>query len=146
MKRVLTFVLIFTLVVSCFVVSANAAETTRTVEYLSDGSYYIIEVEESNSLARASKTGTKSATYYTASDVKVFTVRVTGTFTYTAGVSATATSQRAEVALHQSGARLVDCSSRRSGATVYGSGIVSYGGFTISKSVNLTCDTYGNLS
>ena len=146
MKRIFACVLVLTLLVSSFAISANAAELTRTVEHLSDGSYYVIEVEESNSLARASKTGMKSATYYTANDVKVFTVRVTGTFSYTSGVSATAVSQSVDVILHQSSARIVDYSSRRSGATVYGSGIVSYGGLTISKSVNLTCDKYGNLS
>ena len=132
-----------------FAVSAHAAEvpkTTQTVEYLADGSYYVTELEESNSLARASKTGTKTTTYYTSSDVKVFAVKLTGTFTYTSGVSAAATSQSVDVILYQSSAQYITHSSRRSGATVYGSGTVSYGGLTIAKAVNITCDIYGNLS
>lgn len=146
MKKILVFVLVFAVAFSCFVVSASAVETTRTVEYLADGSYYVTEIEESHSLARASKTGTKTSTYYTSDDIKVFSVRLMGTFTYNPGVSATATSETVNVVLHQSSATFVSKSSRHYGATAYGSGIVSYGGLTISKSVNLTCDKYGNLS
>ena len=146
MKKAISLVLILVLAFSCFSVSAHASETTRTIEYLADGSYFITEIVESNSLARASKSGTKSTTYYTSNDVKVFTVQLTGTFTYTYGVSATATSQNVNVVLHQSSATFIEKSSRRSGATVYGSGTVSYGGLSIAKGVNLTCDIYGNLS
>ena len=149
MRKFLSLVLVIALAFSCFAVSASAAEipqTTQTIEYLEDGSYFVTEIEESNSLARTSKTGSKTATYYTASDVKIFSVRVTGTFTYTYGVSASATSQTVNVILHHEDAKFITKSSSRSGATVRGSGTVSCLGLTIVKPVSLTCDIYGNLS
>lgn len=147
MKKLLSLVLCVLLFVSCFAVSANAEESvSKSVEYLADGSYFVTEVTETNSLARTAKSGTKVSTYYTADDEKVFAVELTGYFSYTYGSSATATNQSVSVVLYKDEAQYITHSSRRSGATVYGSGTVSYLGFTTAQSVRLTCDIYGNLS
>ena len=147
MKKLLSALLCVVLFLSCFAVSVNAEETvSSSVEYLADGSYFVTEVTETNSLARATKSGTKVSTYYTSDDVRVFAVKLTGYFNYTYGSSAVATDQNVDVITYLDDARYVTRSSRRSGATVYGSGTVSYMGFTTAKSLNLTCDIYGNLS
>lgn len=147
MKKLLSLALCVLLFVSCFAISANAEENvSKSVEYLADGSYFVTEVTETNSLARTAKSGTKVSTYYTADDEKVFAVELTGYFNYTYGSSATATNQSVSVVLYEDEASFITKSSRRSGATVYGSGTVSYLGFTTAQSVRLTCDIYGNLS
>ena len=147
MKKLLSLALCVLLFVTCFAVSANAEETvSSSVEHLADGSYFVTEMTETSSLARTAKSGTKVATYYTTDDVKVFAVKLTGYFDYTYGSSATATNQSVSVVLYKDEASFITKSSRRSGATVYGSGTVSYLGRTTAKSLNLTCDIYGNLS
>ena len=92
------------------------------------------------------KSGTKVSTYYTSDNEKVFAVKLTGYFDYTYGSNVTATNQSVSVVLYKDEASFVTKSSRRSGATVYGSGTVSYLGYTRAKSLTLTCDVYGNLS
>ena len=147
MKRILSLVLCICLLVSCFAISVNAEGTSSSsIEYLADGSYFVTEMSETNSLTRTAKTGTKISTYYTSDNMKVYAVELTGYFNYTYGSSATATNQSVSVVLYADEASFISKSSRRSGATVYGSGTISYLGYTRAKSLTLTCDVYGNLS
>lgn len=147
MKRLLSLALCIFLFVSCFAISANAEEAVyASVDYLADGSYFVTEVTETNPLSRATKSGTKVSTYYTSDNEKVFAIELTGYFNYTYGSSVAATNQSVSVVLYKDEAQYITHSSRRSGATVYGSGTVSYLGYTRAKSLTLTCDVYGNLS
>ena len=53
------------------------------VEYLSDGSYFIVEVNQAPTMGRSSGTsGNKRATYYIDNDIPIYSVDVHGTFTY----------------------------------------------------------------
>ena len=147
MKKLLSLALCIVLFITCFTISANAVETVSTsVDYLADGSYFVTEVTVPNPLVRATQSGTKVSTYYTSDNEKVFAVKLTGYFNYTHGSSVAATNQSVNVVLYKDEAQYITHSSRRSGATVYGSGTVSYLGYTRAKSLTLTCDVYGNLS
>lgn len=150
MKRFISVILIVALLISCFSFTVSAKENTPepkvTFEYFEDGSYEVTVLEESNSLARTGKSGKKTKTYYTASDEPVYSVTLTGTFSYNYGTSATATGASTTVTLHKSAATYVTKTATYRNATAYGSGTVSYLGITRVSSVNITCDIYGNLS
>ena len=131
MKKTLISILCC-LIVFCGIVPmyASASETSTsnktTTEYFEDGSYVV--------------------TYYTANDKAIFAVSLTGNFNYTYNVSCTATSQSVSVSVYDSSASYVTRTSSRSGATVYGSGTVSYAGRNKTLSLSITCDKYGNIS
>ena len=150
MKKTLISILCC-LLVFCSIVPmyASASETSATVktttEYFEDGSYVVTEFEAAPSMARTARSYTKKSTYYTASDKAIFAVSLTGNFNYTYNVSCTATSQSVSVSIYDSSASYVTRTSSRSGATVYGTGKVSYLGKTLSLSLSITCDKYGNI-
>lgn len=150
MKRIVSIFLVLALLISSVTFSVSAEQVTEktktTVEYYSDGSYSVTILEETNSLARTAKSGKKSKIYYTASDVPIFSVNLTGTFSYTYGVSAEATGSSVVVSLYDDNAVFVTKSATYRNATAYGSGTVSYLGLTRAMSTNITCDIYGNLS
>ena len=107
-----------------FGVSANTvvSDTKSTIEYLDDGSYIITEWETAPTATRSVSSKTKTSTYYSSSGSAIFSVSLTGNFTYTSGVSVKATSQSASVTVYSDSASYVTKSSSRSGASVYGSG------------------------
>ena len=149
MKRYFSVILAVIMIVSCSaVVSAKqyADEQKTEIEFFEDGSYTVTVLEEVNSLARAGKSGKKTKTYYTSNDDPVYSVTVTGTFTYNYGVSAAATNSSVAVSLYEDAANLVSQSATYRNATAYASGTVSYLGYTRASSVNITRDIYGNLS
>ena len=150
MKRFISAILVIVLVVSCCGMAVSAeqveAEPKTTVEYYEDRSYSVTVLEETNSLARATKGGKKTKTYYTASDEPVFAVTLTGTFSYTYGESAKATGASTTVSIYMDGAEYVTKTATYRNAKAYGSGTVSYLGITRVTSTNITCDIYGNLS
>lgn len=150
MKRILTILCCLTLLLGiipfCAFASEPVPQTTQTVEYLEDGSYIVTELEVTPAIARTARSYTKTSTYYTASNTAVFSVSLTGNFNYTYNVSCSATSQSISVAVYANSASFVSKTSSHSGATVYGTGKVSYLGKTLSLSVSITCDKYGNVS
>ena len=123
--------------------------STKNVIVLEDGSYIIEEIVETASIQSARTTSTKSgyknATYYTRSNVAIFTVRVTGSFEYT-GTSSKATSSSATVYLNHASATFVSKSAFCSGISAYATGSVSYIGETLTHSVALSCSATGVLS
>ena len=131
-----------------FGVSANTvvSDTKSTIEYLDDGSYIITEWETAPTATRSVSSKTKTSTYYSSSGSAIFSVSLTGNFTYTSGVSAKATSQSASVTVYSDSASYVTKSSSRSGAPVYGSGTVYYAGRNRTLSLHMPCDVYGNIS
>ena len=97
MKKILSLLLCCSLLFAVATLPASAKavpETpeTRTVEYLPDGSYFVTELTRENSLLRSSQGGSKTSTYYNSNDVAIFAVTVHGSFTYSYGVSSSATS------------------------------------------------------
>lgn len=150
MKKILSFVLCFVLLVSVCTWSVSAQTISQrndsTIEYFEDGSYVITEWDDSVPATRTSTSKTKKATYYLSNNTAVFAVSLTGYFNYTYGVSAEATSQSVSVSIYLDDATFVSKSSTHSGATVYGSGTVSYADRNKTLSVQITCDKYGGLT
>jgi len=146
--RLLGVVLCLCLFASSNVAFAAEPDAVSTTTYVNpDGSYVVEEIVEYGSeLARASsKTGSKTSTYYTASNVRVFAVKVTGTFTYT-GSSATAESSTATVSIYDSDAEYITKSAYTSGRTAYASGTVEYLGERCVLPTSLSCSNTGVLS
>ena len=138
MKKALSLICVLVLILSVAMpVSAaaadNAPERSVSVEYLDDGSYFVIEVVQNSQSARASyKSGSKTATYYTASGSAVWNVTVYGEFTYTPGVS--------------SNASFVSKNAYTLGNAALANANVKYLSESVSKTVSLRCDSYGHLS
>lgn len=154
MKKVISVILMIVVFASLLAPAAFAVEVpdtgeakSTTVEYLDDGSYYIIEVTQLTSVGRSTNTdGYKKATYHSKDGTAIWTIQLHGFFTYTPGVSAKATSASVSVILHDPDASFVSKNAYVSGATAYGSTKVKYESVTTSKTVNLTCSTSGVLS
>lgn len=145
-KKAICALLSALMVMTVFTIQTSAADTSKTIEYLDDGSYFVIEVVQPVTFARSNSTnGYKSATYYGANGAAIWRVTVHGYFSYN-GSSATATSASAEVAIFDSYAKFVSKNAYVSGASAYGHGSVKYGVNTGAKTVVLTCDRNGNLS
>jgi len=116
-------------------------------EYCDDGSYYVIEVGTSVRVARDSSTeGYKSSTYYSGNGVAIWSVTVNGTFSYVAGVSSKAKTASCIVKFYSADAEFVSKNAYVSGASAVAQATVKYGKDNTSRSVTLTCDTYGKLS
>lgn len=154
MKRTIktTITLILCLCIFACTVCAQSVSTSGTLlsstTYVNaDGSYIVEEIiEYTNPNTRAStKSGSKTATYYTSSNKKIFAVTVTGTFSYS-GSSATAESASATVTIYNSSASYVTKSAYTSGRTAYASGTVKYYGLNYSQDVALSCSNTGVLS
>lgn len=150
MKRFYISVLCLLILGTFFTVGVSAntvvSDTKSTIEYLDDGSYIITEWETAPTATRSVSSKTKTSTYYSSSGSAIFSVSLTGNFTYTSGVSVKATSQSASVTVYSDSASYVTKSSSRSGASVYGSGTVYYAGRNRTLSLQMTCDVYGNIS
>lgn len=122
-----------------------SAETTE-IEYLPDGSYYIIEMERSDiSLFSDQKSGSKSATYYNARKTAQFKVTVTGYFEYN-GLSYEATDSECTVTIYNLECSIVSTNADYVGNTATAEAIVKSGTNELFKSVTITCDENGNLS
>lgn len=151
MKKIFCLLLCVCILLVAVSVPASAAEAQAKnaiyIERLADGSYFVIEVNQDAPVARSNTTsGSKTATYYGANGKAMWNVTVHGVFTYTPGVSASATSASVTVGIIDSGVKFVSKDAWVSGASAYGYAQVKYGSVTQSKTVVLTCDEYGNLS
>ena len=153
MKKALSLICVLVLLITVampFSAAAadNAPERSVSVEYLDDGSYFVVEVVQNPQSARASykTSGSKTSTYYTASGSAVWNVTVYGEFTYTTGVSAKATSSTATVGIIDRNASFVSKNAYTLGSAAFANATVSYRGDTTNKTISLTCDSYGHLS
>lgn len=149
MKKITTaFLCVVLMVVLAVPVYAqdDSSSCTQCIEYLEDGSYFVIEIVQANTSARGNATsGTKSAMYYDDSNTLIFTVDVTGTFTYN-GTSATADSATSAVYIYDRRATFENKGAYTSGASAIGYANVKLGSHPICKSVALTCSKDGELS
>lgn len=153
MKRLFTLLLTI-LMLSCSVLCTAATETPlsgtkTTIEYLENGDYIktVITWEESNT--RASKTASKTATFYNNSDVAIWSLTVTGTFTYN-GTTSSCTSCSHSTAIHQAGYALQSASSSKSGNTATATGVavttLAFVSMELPITTKLTCSANGTLS
>lgn len=133
--------------------SASAVQTDETREYLADGSYFVTELEDTSpgiSLLASTATKSKKLTYYSASDVAQWYIKVTGTFTYGDG-SAKCTSASVSAGTYVSNWRIASKSASKSGnratATATVEQLVQGQALrSVTESVTLTCSSTGNFS
>lgn len=144
-------ILSMVLLVSCMMVPVYGVDVYNSnsyisKEYLEDGSYYIIEVMQHVSIARSNTiSGSKRATYYGANNVAIFSIDVTGYFTYD-GISAKADSASTKVYIYDAYASLISKGEYTSGGSAVGYAYIKYGPDSLYKSVILTCSKDGKLS
>lgn len=125
--------------------------STTEIEYLDDGTYFEITTEEIPSIARASTiTGKKTATQKAANGTVLWSVTVTGTFSYN-GKTAKCTKASDSVTSPGSYWSIVSSSASKSGATAKATATAKKtvnGRVTqkITKTIKLTCSPSGKLS
>lgn len=141
----LTIILCFSLASAALAAPVVEARQITKTDF-ADGSYVIREVLEFASQSRSSsKSGEAIETYYTGDNTAIFSVKVTGTFTYD-GRFASATDAVSTVYIHSSSASYVRKSAYTTASTAYASGTVKYDGSNQTLTVSLTCSPTGVLS
>lgn len=134
--------------------NTNSTDISTKYTYYDDGSYmleYIID-ESNSGITRSSSTTTKSkiASYYSSSNVELWYVKVTGTFTYD-GTSSKCTNSSVSATSYDKNWQISNRSASKSGssATAKATGKLCQNGIvrkTINKSVTLTCSAKGTFS
>lgn len=125
--------------------------STTEIEYLDDGTYFEITIEEIPSIAKAStKTGKKTATKKASDGTVLWTVTVTGTFSYD-GKTAKCTKATDSVTSPGPYWSIASSSASKSGATAKATATAKKtvnGKVTqkVTKTVELTCSPSGKLS
>ena len=157
MKRALCLIIVFCVVFSSLITTAQADEISiddsLTIEYLPDGSYFVIElcqIELKVTSDRGTSTHEKQIKYYNANNELQWTMKLFGTFTYN-GVSATCTSATVSYTISESSWHYDSSTSSASGNTAYGTltMVKKFLGIpvnTITKSLTITCDPNGYAS
>ena len=155
MEKICAIILCILMLLSLAVSPAMAAEveTAATVEYLPDGSYIVTVVEEQDThgVRSNTKVGSKTRSYYSASDVLQWKMTVTGEFLYD-GTTATCTYASGVInVVNTSHWEVINESATAGDTTAYYTvtftlwslgvpiGDTTYG-------VSISCDANGNLS
>lgn len=151
MKKILTFILIFSLML--FPMNVFASSSSNEIEYLDNGDYliYTIEDDASRNFQPFSNTVTKSkyARYYHKNSVQWY-IKVTGTFTYGSGTSK-CTSSSVSAKSSADGWKIVNSSASKSKNTAsatatakhyYNNSVID----TVTRTVKLTCSSTGKFS
>ena len=153
MKKILASLLLMLVIFSPIEICGLDSNTSESIyyKYLEDGSYYEITISE-NTMTRASstKTATKRAKYVNSSNVTVWEISVTGTFTYN-GTSSTCTASSVAAKSYSTNWKITSQSASKSENKAIAKATAKYyydGSLvtTASKTVTLTCDKNGNLS
>ena len=160
MKKLMALLLSLVTVLSmtCVAFAGEMPTTTNTYpveyEYFDDGSYIVTTITESSSAftrASRSKTGSKTARYCSNSGSTLWSVTVTGSFSYT-GSSATCTSSSVSASSSDSAWKINSKSASKYGATAKATAKAyqynSDGKYltSVTKTVSLTCSINGILS
>ncbi len=153
MKKILT--IIFTLLLGLAPINTLALENTmesKTIEYLGDGIYVETTIENSGISTYATNTITKTKTnkYKDSKGTVLYTVSVTGTFTYT-GTSSTCTKATVSATAPAGDWKVTSKSASKSGNKATGKATVKQYlrdqvVQTKYPSVTLTCSATGKLS
>ena len=158
MKRILITLITLSLFTFASANTSNAATNQRSIEYLSDGSYYEttittkdIQYHSLGRTASSSRSGKKTTTYKSSSVAKLWSVTVTGNFSYVKGKSSKCTSSSVSATSYSGSWKISNRASSKAGNTATASATGSkYSGSTLigshSLKVTLTCDVNGNLS
>lgn len=136
-------------------ISFASSEPSVSIEILPDGTYYEITITENTSpivffSSTQTKSGSKTVAYKNTNGNTLWSVKVTGTFTYT-GSSSKCTSSSVSAISYYSGWRITSKSATKSGnvatakatAKMYENDTAVK---TVTKSVTLTCSSKGVLS
>lgn len=150
MKKIVAVLLCVVLIFSVMSLSVSAYEpedilVSREVEILDNGDMIVTEKYLDAVQPYTGTSGHATRTYTNALGKDMWALRVYGTFTYTYGVSAQATSAEAVVALYDSGCSLVSKNAYTHSNTATATCSVQYGGAVTNAHVDLSCDIYGNL-
>lgn len=150
MKQKAALLLVLAMVIALIPMAALAAPAedilvSHSVEYLGNGESIETEVYKCAIQPRTGTNGYKTATYRIGGTA-IWAVTVNGSFSYTSGVSCRATSASAVVDIYSSAASFVSKDAYTNYNSAIASAVVRYNGINTSKSVTLSCDTYGNLS
>ena len=147
MKKIITSIFIaFMMIIT--IIPVNALEENKSIEYLSNGDYIETTIVSNiNTRARSSKSGTKTEKYKNASGEVMWSVSVTGTFSYN-GSSCTCTNATVSTTKPSSSWSLSNKKASKSGnkaiASVTGKKISA--GTSVTRTVTLTCSPTGKLS
>lgn len=150
LKRTFIYFICIILLVCMLAIPASATGIdqqiiSQNVIYISDDYYYIETITiPAVQPYGSTKTGTKTSVCVS-SGTSIFTLTVTGTFTYD-GSSSTATKATGSISTHVASATVNDRYAYTSGSSACAFASVSYNGATLQKTVTLTCDKNGNLS
>jgi hypothetical protein len=157
MKRVVLIVSLISALVLLSATSIFAAEQDTVVtEYFPDGSYLEVTVEEQSSpfslfAATSTKSGSKTATYKNSAGDSLWSVKVSGTFSYN-GSTSSCTSSSVIATVYSSYWSIVSKSASKSGnnatatATAKQYSSLGIAIATATYTVNLTCSASGTLS
>ncbi len=132
-----------------FTVSAST-ESVEQIKYFEDGSYMITYVETSSMRASSEKTASKLSKYYNSNDKLLWSVTLTGTFSYT-GTSAICTASSVSSQIYDSSWKVTEAVASKSGNKATGSFVVKKYVLLVpiqSNDVNLTltCSATGNIT
>lgn len=162
MKKLITTLLISALFISTvFCIPANATitleNTQTTIELLENGDYIETVIScvtdkkgfDYSTYATQTKTGKKTSSYKNSSGTVLWSVSVTGTFSYN-GSTATCTSKSHSATSYSSSWSIKSVSSTKSGNSATANAVATHRGATgttdYSMSVTLRCSANGTLS
>ncbi len=145
------FIFLFSSILNVSASTVNSDNTVVEIEYLEDGSYFETIVQTQSLAKTTSKIGTKTLNYKSSSGETLWSITVYATFTYLNGVSCSCTNVSGSSVSYNSTWKVTSAATSKSANKASASATGKhYSGSTlvesISKTVTLTCDTYGNLS
>lgn len=156
MKKLIIPLLILVLLFTFFQpTSASAAEADMIteIEYFENGDYIetTITIYPQARSSENTTTGKKTLTYKNSSGDALWSISVTATFTYVSGKSCTCTSVSGSAATYSSSWKVSDVTTSKSGnsasSTATGTHYFSIIPLnSVTQTITLTCDNYGNLS
>ncbi len=158
MKKIICYAVLIIMLFSAISFNAVAYSTsadetiTSTTTYLDDGSYLVTIITEdlSNAKATNTKSGSKTTTYYSATDEALWKATLNGTFSYT-GSSATCTAASITHTVYDSSWKITSATATKSGNKAIGDIVAKHYVLgipikTLEKNLTITCSASGTLS
>ena len=154
MKRITSFVLIGCMLLCLFPVLSNADEdrcgNMEMVEYLSDGSYFVTEIERIETLDKGTVSFLKQLHYYNSSDDLQWTMKLNAAFTYN-GTTAACTSCSVtytiqNTAWHYDSKQETIDGNVATGTLTMVKKLLGIPIKTVTRTLTITCDKDGNVS
>lgn len=149
MKRFLA--VLFSVLFVCMVLPVPKTQGEEVyIEYLEDGSYFVTTIAYEPTRSASSRTATKTRSYYSSSNVLLFSLTVHGTFRYD-GSTSTCTDASFTYQIYDDSWHFKSGTASKSGATATASAtfVNKLLGITIATKTltpTLTCDKNGELS